>query len=273
MYNQVSFQPQNKQMNKNKSHHFTMTQLHILGNKDKKNQDFLNNIGKKTRFLIRRRSFATFLTALLLEIGLGSADWALCKDAYTDYYPQTSYADALKRAYNITTLFDYNKYKRMDASGSRDGIYTIIGLILLFAAVAMARLRANADTEIAHKTISILRAEYTTPLDFEKDWVADFLTRKDFLLDSFDIMYRIGWHRQSVHPVCKSVIENMSAQHPELFERLLAGKTLFPPRDYALAVIKGYLKSHPHDFQRVLDVYNPENLPKSLIQKYTDHIR
>ena len=218
----------------------------------------LEDMGAATRLLVVRRGFNNFAAGLLLAFGVGSAYWGIINLELSGT-EHTSYTDALRRAYDVTILTDASRRAHTDASGIPDGVYTLVSIQMMAVAAAIARVGAKDDMQIAAKTVECLNGHiYANRLNYS-------LVRT--------LVGLSGCKDEKLHPICCAVIKEMSAKNPTLFRRLLSGWTFDVTRDYAISVISGYLKTHPDEFRRVLDVYDADSLPKSLMRKYSGHSR
>lgn len=240
----------------------------MKANEKNKHKEFLKNIGPATRLLIVRRGLRDFLTVMLMSICMGSGVWFVHNQANPEK-KRISYTQAFKRAYDIRNLTSTDRFYHASDS-EPDGIYTIAAMLLLMTAAGVGIRRMQDDKEKAKDFEEhILRETLfssSTPLD---DLMIYFHWVQHPNMSWRDNYYEVEQERLwKLNPVCKSIVENMASLYPVLFERLLSGNTRFASRDYAIAVISGYLKSHPDEFQRIMDVYVGETLPKSLVRKY-----
>jgi len=223
-------------------------------------REFLDKIGPATRLLIARRGFAAFAAAMLMQVGIGSAYWALVD-------MDKPYTDSIKNAYDITNLVDGKKWLDCEGNGMKEVFDTLVATVLLIGAVAAACKMVAYDRQVAKRTVRDVDGEIENDKWYKSDLSNDLyniVNRHAFSsnLYSFESCF---W---KVHPVSRSIVKHMAELNPELFDNLLSGKTYMPSRDYAIAVVKGHLKSHPDDYKKLLAAYEYETLPKSLIQKY-----
>ena len=224
-------------------------------------QKFLKDIGPATRLLIARRGFAAFMVAVAVEIGLGSLLWMWGNvdgsDAAKPKEYRREYLVSLKNAYNVTNLFDGDKWKRKEHDRASDATETLFAILLLIAALEIGRRHVKDDEIVAKRTLKV---------NISTGVMDDLYNIKTGHVWSPGLLW-------NMHPVSRAVIKHLSSQDSMRFNALLKGKVHRASRDYTMAVIRGYLETHPDELQKVLDVYEEESLPKSLLRKYGGRTR
>lgn len=246
--NQKVFPGSSKALNKSEQR---ARQLQQKSEQAAKNKELDKKMGTMARLAIARRGFYTFTAVALLSVALGSATWGISKAAIPE--KTLSYPDAFKNAYNIKNLGD--KDKAFD---------TTIAMLWLIVAAIAARANVNNNKKRARKLTRNIESDRYCRADIDvfNSRMLSTLYREQNK-DSFTVSVN-----DKMDAIARAIIKKFASENPEFFENVLANRISRITRDYAITVIEGHLKSHPEDFEKLLDAYVPESLPKSLVRKY-----
>lgn len=212
---------------------------------DKTIKQCINNL--KINWLLARNSMVAFAVAALIGIGAGSATYAYgyLVTPSKDKYP--SYIDAFKHAYDVLDL-------------TKD---TVIAMLLLVGAALLANCCLREERRNAKRAVKEILLEHNAGAENHTPSRLAYIYGESGL----DLNNPTG----KLNPICYEIIKEVSSRNPELFDALAVGDVRGPTDSYAMAVIEGYLKTHPDDFQKVLDSF--ESVPQSLICKYAGRTR
>lgn len=214
-----------------------------IANKKQQKQDrkkFNKDIGPATRLLIVRRQITLFMVLMLMEIGLGSLCWAIRNQ---EKNVKGDYMTALKNVYDPRSFTNVDSF-----------LETFCAWALMLMAAGLSVVHKKHDEDIARQILSDIERAFPSMR------ILSSLNGKDY--DKYGV-------HSTFHPVACRVIRHRASHDPRLLNGLINGHlSAGPTRDYAMAVICGHLKSHPEDFSKILNKYEEESLPRSLVRKY-----
>lgn len=195
-------------------------------------------------FLANVVSFLVGSTAFLFsgrtqyENEYGEKTGSLVNNPLNEIYgDDMSYGQAIKNAY----LWD-------DFRNDNGGLFQgICGLISMMIALGVGMTAATKTTkENMKKAREVL-------------WQLDHL--RDYGIDVNKLM-------KDMEPEIKKLVSKMSEKDRGYFENLLAGGLDGADYEICVNIIKGHLKSHPEDYDRLVAVIDENTLPESIKKKY-----
>lgn len=207
-----------------------------------------------------------FAAANAVALLIGSFAWLMAwehdKDAVADYnanpnyysadeipseadgptygiYGDMSYGQAIKNAY----LWDDF---RKGNGGLFQGICGLLSVVIALGAGASLALKNVKDKDYLKKV---------------KDIYDQLELLKDYGIDAKKLV-------QGLEPEAKQIISKMSELDRGYFDNLLAGGMTKANYDTCVAIVSGYLKSHPKEYNNVIAIIDENTLPESIKKKY-----
>ena len=185
------------------------------------------------------RNFFTIQTAMFIA---GSMAWVIgqCKDKHGDrfwvagqMYENVSYGQAIKNAY---LLDDWRHGNHGVFQGLMGMLSIIISLVLAGKSVKTAR----KEAEETLKQLEQL---------------------KDYGVDMPQLI-------KDLTPSIKKMLASLSKVDRGYFDNLAAGGLEKADYETCVAIVSGYLKAHPKEYNKVIAIIDEATLPPEIVKKY-----
>lgn len=156
-------------------------------------------------------------------------------------YGNMSYEQAIKNAYLLE-----------DWRNSEGGVFQgICGLLSVLISIGIGVRSIKLEKRAAEEEDTLLAESVLKDLEILKDYGVDVTALSKRLT-----------------PDIKKILESLSEIDRGYFNNLIAGGLNKADYETCVAIISGYLKSHPNEYNKILEIIDNATLPDAVKQKY-----